>query len=349
MYSDKVIDRVKERIDDVKIEVLNALQSCICATLELRENSMEMDLKAQTSVVRQMSMGEDLKAKQPIVIKALLNPMKSKNMKVKVAAIETLSSYALLSQFNFDLSFGQVWPHLKTTIDDDSHFEPAISSLGVMRRMFRSKELSETRKGSFTEVAPEITAFLKKAIEHNYSKVVFEGLRVASSFLNALRSPTTGTVDQSFAACVTQLNTIILEKLGRVNIDTEVKHCCLLTASSLISTAHPILGDQVLDQYYDIFADRLDNELTRDAALKGLTMIAANSLVGTSSAPLIPISNPAKFLPLFFDLLKKQQRQLHLNTLEAMEALTSRYSGQLSSHAQSIQNEVQLMIADSDL
>ena len=62
-----------------------------------------------------------------------------------------------------------------------------------------------------------------------------------------------------------------------MNIDTEVKHCCLLTASSLISTSHPILGQQVLDTYFGIFADRMTNELTREAAIKGLTMIASNS------------------------------------------------------------------------
>ena len=107
--------------------------------------------------------------------------------------------------------------------------------------------------------------------------MVFEGLRVASSFLNALRSQATATVNPNFQASVTTLNGIILEKLGRVNIDTEVKHCCLLTASSLISTSHPILGQQVLDTYFGIFSDRMQNELTREAALKGLTMIAANS------------------------------------------------------------------------
>jgi len=194
-YSDKMISRIKERIDDVKIEVLNTMQSIIKSTMELNENDIEKDLKAQTSVMRQLSVGEDLKAKQPIVVKSLLKPMSSKNIKVKVAAIETLSAYALLSQFNFDLCFDQVWPELKTTIDDDSHFEPVISALGVLRRMFRSKNLTETRKGNFTEATTDITAFLKKSIEHNYSKVVFEGLRVASSFLNALRSPSTGTVE----------------------------------------------------------------------------------------------------------------------------------------------------------
>ncbi len=68
--------------------------------------------------------------------------MKSKNMKVKVAAIETLSAFALLSQFEFDSSFGDVWPDLKETIEDKSSYEPTISALGVLRRLFRSRELS---------------------------------------------------------------------------------------------------------------------------------------------------------------------------------------------------------------
>jgi len=178
--------------------------------------------------------------------------------------------------------------------------------LGVLRRFFRSRRLNESRPANFASFAADITAFLKKAIEHEYSKVVFEGLRVASSFLNALRNASTSTVDQAYGSSVMQLHQIIIGKLDRVNIDTEVKHCCLLTASSLISTAHPILGQQVLDSYYSIFADRMTNELTREAALKGLTMIAANAQIESDNAPIIPISSPDIFLAPFFDLLKKQ-------------------------------------------
>ncbi len=89
-----------------------------------------------------MSMGNDLKQKQAAIVKKLKAPMKSKNMKVKVAAIETLSAYALLSQFDFDSSFAQVWPDLKDTIEDKSSYEPVISALGVLRRLFRSREIS---------------------------------------------------------------------------------------------------------------------------------------------------------------------------------------------------------------
>ena len=125
-----------------------------------------------------------------------------------------------------------------------------------------------------------------------------------------------------------------------------MKHCCLLTASSLISTSHPLLGASILDSYFAIFADRMMNELTREAALKGLTMIAANSQHTSANAPLIPINSPDMFLPAFFDLLKKQQRQLHLNTLECLEALTRRYQNQLAAKAGQIQNEICVMIND---
>ena len=156
-------------------------------------------------------------------------------------------------------------------------------------------------------------------------------------------------MDPAYAQTVNQLHGIIFGKLGRVNIDTEVKHCCLLTASSLISTAHPILGAPVLGSYYTIFADRMTNELTREAALKGLTMIASNSQNKSANAPVIPIPEPAMFLPAFFDLLKKQQRQLHLNTLECLAALAQRYPAQLGANAEVIENEICAMISDQDL
>ena len=261
---------------------------------------------SNTSMKRQLSMGEGLKEKQPVLVKALTKPLKSKKDKVKVAAIEALSAFALLAQFDFDISFNDIWDQLKETIDNRQNYDAAISALGLLRRMFRSKTIEDTRVGNFTSKAAEITEFLIKAIEHNYSKVVFEGLRVASSFLSALRSAQTGTVDAKFATQVNQLNAIVLEKLGRVNIDTEVKHSCLLTAASIIMTAHPILGQRILDNYFAIFAERLQNELTREAALKGLTMVALNSVSKEANAALITISQPEIFLGPFFELLRNR-------------------------------------------
>ena len=305
-HADSMVDRVKERNTEVKVELLKVLQAVIISSMEISQSSLELDLMSNTSMKRQLSMGEGLKEKQPVLVKALIKPLKSKKDKVKVAAIEALSAFALLTQFEFDASFNEVWDHLKETIDNRQNYDAAISALGLLRRLFRSKTVDDARTGNFTEKANEITEFLIKAIEHNYSKVVFEGLRVASSFLSALRTVQTNTVDARFAAQVNQLNAIVLDKLGRVNIDTEVKHSCLLTAASIIMTAHPILGAQNLNNYFTIFADRLSNELTREAALKGLTMVALNSVSREAEATLIAIQQPELFLPPFYDLLRNR-------------------------------------------
>ena len=52
-----------------------------------------------------MSVGEDLKDKRAQLVKMLLKPVKSKNMKVKVAAIETLSTYVTLVGLSIDEQF----------------------------------------------------------------------------------------------------------------------------------------------------------------------------------------------------------------------------------------------------
>ena len=261
--------------------------------MEVTQMTVEMDLQHQNSLQRQLSMGDHLKERQPTIVKVLIKQIKMKDVKVKVAAIDTLSEFCLLSGFELDSQFGAFWPELQKTIDDNSNNEPVLSSLGVLRRLFRSKKLENNTQGTFLAHANDITAFLKKAIEHDYSKITFEGLRVCSSFLGALRNSQSGVIDNGFSSNVNQLHAIILDKLGKVNIDTEVKHCVLLTSSSLISTAHSILGASVLNQYYSIFAERMMNELTREAALKGLTMIATNGLLSEGGdAPLIPIANP---------------------------------------------------------
>ena len=64
---------------------------------------------------------------------------------------------------------------------------------------------------------------------------------------------------------------------------------------------------------------------------------------------LIPLSNLTNFLPVFCDLLKKTHRQLHLNTLECMEALTRRYPQQFQAQTASIANDIAPMIDEQDL
>mmetsp|Transcript_17477 Transcript_17477/g.23588 ORF Transcript_17477/g.23588 Transcript_17477/m.23588 type:complete len:113 (+) Transcript_17477:1073-1411(+) len=51
-YSDAMIDRVKERNTEVKVELLKVLQAMILASMELQEATIEHDLMSATSMQR---------------------------------------------------------------------------------------------------------------------------------------------------------------------------------------------------------------------------------------------------------------------------------------------------------
>lgn len=59
------------------------------------------------------------------------------------------------------------------------------------------------------------------ALKHEYSKVVSEGLRVAGSFVNILRSSTAsnGCLDNAFKSIVNPLYDAIKDKLQKTDID----------------------------------------------------------------------------------------------------------------------------------
>jgi len=119
----------------------------------------------------------------------------------------------------------------------------------------------------------------------------------------------------------------VFEKLNKTDIDQIVKQSSILSAATVISVCHTKLPPASVQRVLQIFADRLSSELTRDATLKALTMIALNNQESKSQheTPVIPLQNLNQYLKVFFDLLKKTSRQLHLNTLECLEAFTRRY------------------------
>ena len=76
----------------------------------------------------------------------------------------------------------------------------------------------------------------------------------------------------------------------------------------------------------NVYNERLQNELTREATLKAITKIAQNQ--GSSMATVIKLPNINTLIGKLFELLHKTQRSLHLNTLETLDAIVSRYPDQ---------------------
>jgi hypothetical protein len=114
--------------------------------------------------------------------------------------------------------------------------------------------------------------------------------------------------------------------LFKTDIDQEVKQCSIIAMANLITVCHQKLNSQQIQEITLVYNDRLQNDLTRDATLKAITKISLNQ--GSLDKQHIDISNLATLIPRLFDLLHKAQRTIHLNTLETLVAMVSRYPQQ---------------------
>jgi hypothetical protein len=69
--------------------------------------------------------------------------------------------------------------------------------------------------------------------------------------------------------------------------------------AQLVTVSHKIFAQNDVDGIIKIFGERLNNELTREASLKGLSLIARNN------AQTISLQNLESLTPQFLDLLHK--------------------------------------------
>ena len=110
-----------------------------------------------------------------------------------------------------DMHFTQVLPELEKTLTETQSFEPLLASLKFLRRLFRSKPFGV--QALFLKDTDRIFKLLLGALNHDYSKVVSEALRVTGSFLNTLRAPETAMIGKEHEKLVQPLFQVIIQKL----------------------------------------------------------------------------------------------------------------------------------------
>jgi len=236
--------------------------------------------------------------------------------------MHTLADLAHTLHRNLEPFFPKMLPEFEQNFKEAHSYDILLDTLLVMKRLFRSKGTSHGA-ASFISSGKQIVDIVLAALKHEYSKIISEGLRVASAFVFVLRTSDGSTIDPKNGSLATALFEGIREKLLKTDIDQEVKQCAIIATASFVTVGHQLLKPDQISEILGIFSDRLQNDLTRDASLKGLTKIALNE--GAPTAAPIPLSNLPTLLPRLFELLHKAQRSLHLNTLETLVALTHKY------------------------
>lgn len=93
-------------------------------------------------------------------------------------------------------------------------------------------------------------------------------------------------------------NIIYQQKLIRQDIDQEVKQSSIIAIAQIIQIAHNQFQAAEIANIISLFGERLNNELTREATLRALTILARNKNV-------IKLNNLDQLTPKFVDLMHK--------------------------------------------
>lgn len=164
-------------------------------------------------------------------------------------------------------------PVIFSTIQETQNFDPLLDSLRILRTLF--KYATPGTLYNFLKETSQIQDILLASLSHEYSRVVGTGLSVTGSFMNTLQNQD-GSFNTQYKSIVPSLYDAILSKLNKVDMDQEVKSFSIIASADMVSSCHTVLTSDQTTKIVSVFVSRLTHELTRETALKGLTLIALN-------------------------------------------------------------------------
>lgn len=103
-----------------------------------------------------------------------------------------------------------------------------------------------------------------------------EGLRVVGQFVHVLRANGQSIIAPAFSSAVQPLFEAVKDKLVKTDIDQEVKQASIIGMANLLTVCHKSISKALIAEVLNVYNDRLQNDLTRDATLKALTKITLN-------------------------------------------------------------------------
>jgi hypothetical protein len=341
--------------DDMSWKVRKASSRCLCAVIRTRpemiqelykkvapvlvarfterEENVKLDvfstfgaLLSQTSLLSGAGAGasgpsDELATMVPKIVAALAKQLKDKKTKPQTR----IGCFAVLRQLAQVLpgALGKHVPEIVPGIQHSFDSKSSSSPLKTETLLFLRTLLSSHPASVFHPHVKAITTSVYKAVGDSYYKITAEALRVCCEIVKVLR-PQGSSFD--FKPFVKPLYQAVSEKFGANDIDQEVKEEAINCVSLLVS----LLGDELKEEtkvVLKILLDRLRNEITRLTAVRAVADIAASPLkIDISSVLADTIKELSSFL-------RKQNRQLKQQTLNALVAVVQHYGSDKAAQA----------------
>ncbi|RDX84693.1 Cullin-associated NEDD8-dissociated protein 1 [Mucuna pruriens] len=235
----KLIDRFKEREENVKMDVFNTFIELLRQTGNVTKGQIDANEMRQVANVGAFS-----------VLKELV-----------VVLPNCLADH-----------IGSLIPGIEKALNDKS----STSNLKIEALTFTRLVLSSHSPDVFHPYIKALSAPVLSAVGERYYKVTAEALRVCGELVRVVRPNIEGS-GFDFRPYVHPIYSGIMSRLINQDQDQEVKECAISCMGLIVSTFGDHLNAE-LPACLPVLVDRMGNEITRLTAVKAFAVIAASPL-----------------------------------------------------------------------
>ncbi|CAI9765281.1 unnamed protein product [Fraxinus pennsylvanica] len=325
----KLIDRFKEREENVKMDVFNTFIELLRQTGNVTKGQTDFDESSPRYMLKQ-----DVSN----IVRSVNKQLREKSVKTKVGAFSVLKELVIVLPDCLSDHIGSITPGIEKALCDKS----STSNLKFEALVFTRLVLASHAPSVFLPYIKAISAPIISAVGERYYKVTAEALRVCGELVRVVR-PNIEGCGFDFKPYVQPIFNAIMARLTNQDQDQEVKECAISCMGLVVSTFGDQLGGD-LPACLPVLVDRMGNEITRLTAVKAFAVIAGSPLHLDLSCVL---ENVISELTAF---LRKANRALRQATLGTLNTLIVAYGDKIGSSAyEVIVVELSTLISDSDL
>ncbi|XAR49295.1 hypothetical protein NMG60_11032451 [Bertholletia excelsa] len=325
----KLIDRFKEREENVKMDVFNTFIELLRQTGNVTKGQIDINETSPRWLLKQ---------EVPKIVRSITRQLREKSIKTKVGAFSVLKELVVVLPDCLADHIGSLIPGIEKALCDKS----ATSNLKIEALVFTRRVLASHSPSVFHPHIKALSSPVLSAVGERYYKVTAEALRVCGELVRVIR-PNIEGYGFDFKPYVHPIYNAIMSRLTNQDQDQEVKECAISCMGLVVYT----FGDNLkaeLPACLPVLVDRMGNEITRLTAVKAFSVIATSPLKIDLSCVLEHVVGE---LTAF---LRKANRALRQATLGTLNSMIVAYGDKIGSTAyEVIIAELSTLISDSDL
>nr|KYP52098.1 Cullin-associated NEDD8-dissociated protein 1 [Cajanus cajan] len=252
----KLIDRFKEREENVKMDVFNTFIELLRQTGNVTKGQID------ANEMRQFVKSNMNEHPQWLSLQLFLLLSPGFATIIKVGAFSVLKELVVVLPNCLADHIGSLIPGIEKALNDKS----STSNLKIEALTFTRLVLSSHSPDVFHPYIKALSAPVLSAVGERYYKVTAEALRVCGELVRVVRPNIEGS-GFDFRPYVRPIYNAIMSRLINQDQDQEVKECAISCMGLIVSTFGDHLNAE-LPACLPVLVDRMGNEITRLTAVK---------------------------------------------------------------------------------